>query len=260
MTVKYLIRLDDACPTQNRYNWKMIEDILDKYEVKPIVAVIPDCKDPSLAYDKPMENFWNIVKDWEKKGWTIGMHGYQHLYVPMDKRKSIVPIHNKTEFAGLPYEVQEEKIKRSWEIFINNGIKPNIWIAPSHTFDHNTLKALLNHTEIRIVSDGFAFDVFKYNNFFFIPQQLWKFIKPPLEYPFRLFTICLHPNTMSKEQILAVEKWLKNYRELFIDFNQLEFKNRNWSILEKFINNYIWFNKGTSKVLKLIMKKFSKQR
>jgi hypothetical protein len=47
---------------------------------------------------------------------------------------------------------------------------------------------------------------------------------------------------------------------LFIDFNQLEFKNRNWSILEKFINNYIWFNKGTFKVLKLIMKKFSKQR
>jgi pyruvate formate-lyase activating enzyme-like uncharacterized protein len=65
---------------------------------------------------------------------------------------------------------------------------------------------------------------------------------------------------MSKEEILAVEKWLKNYRELFINFNQLELKNRKWSILEKFINDHIWFNLETFKTLKLIIRKFFKQR
>jgi pyruvate formate-lyase activating enzyme-like uncharacterized protein len=64
---------------------------------------------------------------------------------------------------------------------------------------------------------------------------------------------------MSKEEILAVEKWLKNYRELFINFNQLELKNRKWSILEKFINDHIWFNWETFKTLKLIIRKFFKQ-
>jgi len=249
MSAKYLIRLDDACPTMDIEKWNLIEQCLDKHNLKPLVAVIPDCKDESLHFNEPVKDFWQIVKRWKSKGWTIGMHGYQHVYVELkDKKKSLVPIHNRTEFAGLPYEVQKEKIEKAWKIFLSQGIKPDVWVAPAHTFDLNTLKALEKVTEIRIVSDCFAFYPFKYNHFFFVPQQLWKFIR----FPFGVWTICLHPNTMSKDDFNKLELWLQSSREHFVNFFQVELKNRSWTALERFINHNFWFDDNKKKWFKII--------
>ena len=44
----YLMRLDDACEKRNVKNWDRMEALLDKYNVKPLVAVIPNCKDPNF--------------------------------------------------------------------------------------------------------------------------------------------------------------------------------------------------------------------
>ena len=56
---KYLIRLDDACQQANWPNWHRIENILNLYGIKPIVAVIPDNKDPNLKYiDKGHEKLF----------------------------------------------------------------------------------------------------------------------------------------------------------------------------------------------------------
>ena len=236
---KYLIRLDDACPCQNRKNWERIEKILIKYDIKPIVGVIPDCQDKSLKYDEPMNHFWQKVKEWEKNNWTVAIHDYQHLCFKT-KSFSFVPFHKKSEFVGLPYEIQAEKIKKAWKIFIDARIKPKVWIAPSHSFDENTLLALKNFTEIRVISDCFAFDVFFENDFYFIPQQLWGF----KIMPFGLWTICLHPNTMKENDFEKLENCFKKHRNLFISFNQIEFKKRKWSFFEKFINDKIWFNKS----------------
>lgn len=48
MSAKYLIRLDDACPTFSLAKWQRFFNLFDKYGIKPIIAVIPDCKDKSL--------------------------------------------------------------------------------------------------------------------------------------------------------------------------------------------------------------------
>mgnify|MGYP001099219732 CR=1 FL=1 len=247
---KYLIRLDDACPTQKRENWEKIEEILKKYEIKPIVAVIPDCQDEKLKYEKPMEYFWEKIKEWKNNGWAIAMHGYQHLYFET-KAFSFVPFHKKSEFVGLPYEIQAEKIKKAWEIFLKAKIKPKIWVAPSHSFDKNTLLVLKNYTEISIISDCFAFDVFFHEDFYFIPQQLWKFKLMP----FGLWTICLHPNTMKEDEFEKLEFWLKKYKNFFIGFDEINFKKRKWSFFERFINDKIWFNKSLINFLKKIRKK-----
>jgi len=249
---KYLIRLDDACHTQNRSNWGQIETILDRYNIKPIVAVVPDCKDPELFFDKPLDSFWNLVKSWEIKGWTIGMHGYQHLFVNVEKHYSLVPIHDRTEFAGLPYEEQSTKIKNAWSIFLKKNVKPTIWIAPAHTFDTNTIKALYMFTDIRMVSDCFSLNTFKYKDFIFIPQQLWHFSKMPLG----LWTICLHPSNMNSKQIDKVEQWLKNNREYFLNLPKLDFTNRKWFFTERIINNYFWFNKNKMKIFKNMIRIF----
>ena len=51
MTTKYLIRLDDACPTMDSVKWEKMLNILDRYEVKPMVGIIPHNEDPKLHID-----------------------------------------------------------------------------------------------------------------------------------------------------------------------------------------------------------------
>ena len=55
---KYLVRLDDACPTMDAVKWQRMETLLDAYEVKPMVGIIPHCQDPQLMLDEPDPHFW----------------------------------------------------------------------------------------------------------------------------------------------------------------------------------------------------------
>ena len=41
----YLVRLDDASEYMDIEKWKIVEGILDKYQIKPLVGIIPDNKD-----------------------------------------------------------------------------------------------------------------------------------------------------------------------------------------------------------------------
>ncbi|WP_431137541.1 DUF2334 domain-containing protein [Psychroserpens mesophilus] len=47
-----------------------------------------------------------------------------------------------------------DKIKKGIEIFKKNNIETNIWVAPSHTFDLNTLIALKVESNITTISVG----------------------------------------------------------------------------------------------------------
>ena len=59
-----LIRLDDIAETMN---WSMMEEVtnlFDKYNVKPVLGVIPNNRDPELlSYPKAKLNFWDQVKN-----------------------------------------------------------------------------------------------------------------------------------------------------------------------------------------------------
>ena len=138
--VRYLIRLDDACPTMDWARWKRVSTLLDAYNITPMVGVIPDNRDATFHIDPPRADFWEVVSQWHRNGWTIGLHGYQHLYVT--REAGLVPINTKSEFAGLTLDVQQEKIRKGWEIFQSHDLKPTVWIAPGHSFDNNTLLAL----------------------------------------------------------------------------------------------------------------------
>jgi len=239
MNVKYIIRLDDACPTMDMEKWQLFEDMFDKYDIKPIMAVIPNNNDPKQKINKFDNDFWNKVRDWQKKGWHIALHGYDHVYI--SNHSGLVPFNNKSEFAGLSYQKQSEKIKKGIEIFKKEGIETNIWVAPSHTFDENTLKALKEHTTIKIISDGIALFPFKRFRFFWIPQQLWKYKNKNNG----IYTICYHPNTMSKDNILKELNLLKNNKNKIINnINDLEikYKDRSLNIFD-FIYEYFFLYK-----------------
>ena len=46
--IRYIIRLDDASEIMNVSTWERIEELLDDYNIKPIVGIIPNNKDTLL--------------------------------------------------------------------------------------------------------------------------------------------------------------------------------------------------------------------
>ena len=53
----YLIRLDDATKYWYKENWNKIAAILNKRNIKPIFAIIPNVEDPKLLqYEKDNVN------------------------------------------------------------------------------------------------------------------------------------------------------------------------------------------------------------
>ncbi|MCM0220079.1 DUF2334 domain-containing protein [Bacteroides fragilis] len=237
MITKYLIRLDDACPTMAKDRWQKIEYILDKYSIYPMVGVIPANQDHSLVLDEEDCNFWNKVKTWQKKGWSIALHGYDHIYC--SNKAGVNPIHNRSEFAGLPLNSQKKKIKAGVDIFLSHGIYPLFFFAPSHTFDENTLIAIKDCSTIRMISDTPAFAPYKKSEFFFFPQQFGTFRKIFLP---GYWTFCFHPNAMSDTDFDNFEAFIKKNVSLFVSFSDVDVtKLKSKTFLDRCYASFYYF-------------------
>lgn len=151
MKTSILIRFDDVCPTMNWNEWKRAVDVMEKYNVKPLIGVIPNCQDAELLINEPRDDFWGYIKDLQNKGYTVAMHGYLHKYDT--NMHGIVNITPHSEFAGHSYQEQCEKIKKGKEILLQHGIQTNVFFAPAHSYDENTLRALAAN-DFKYVSDG----------------------------------------------------------------------------------------------------------
>tara|TARA_B100001093_G_scaffold163411_1_gene155780 strand:+ start:9410 stop:10162 length:753 start_codon:yes stop_codon:yes gene_type:complete len=235
MDAKYLLRLDDACPHMHHEKWNKIEEIFDIFNIKPIVAIIPDNKDKSLNIKEKDPHFWEKALNWKNKGWTIGLHGYQHNMRPTNA-KQILPIYKRSEFSGLSYEEQSFKIKRGYNILNKNGLNPTVWVAPAHCFDKTTLEVINNETSIRIVSDGIAFNTYFDFGMNWIPQQLWDF-EPKRN---GIWTVCLHPNMMNIEDIEKLKEKISLYKDRIISVDDLVFKKNRKSLKSLIFSLYFW--------------------
>lgn len=249
---KYILRFDDICPTMNWNLWEKIENLLVHYNIKPILAVIPDVKDPELLIENPKNDFWDRVKEWKKRGWSIALHGYQHKFVTKNTG-DFSKLFNYSEFAGLPYEEQKIKIEKAIDIFRTNGIEPDLWIAPASSFDKVTLK-ILKENKINITSCGFYLKPVIQDNFIFIPQQLWWF----RWVPFGLWTIAFHHNFWDDKKRKTFEIYLKNYAKFIISLKEalIYFPPKKVNILDKgFFYFYTFLVKGYSFICKIRGKK-----
>ena len=209
---RYIMRLDDACEKRNVEKWNRIEELLDRYGVKPLVGIIPHCEDPAMDGYLFDNDFWQTVNRWREKSWTIAMHGYNHVYGT--KCGGINPVNARSEFAGLSQEEQKNKIKKGVSIMREHGINPQIFFAPSHTFDENTLVALKEESDIRIISDTVANKPYNYGGFTFVPQQSGKVRK----LPFKVITFCYHPNEMTDDDFILLENRIAKSKRRFIAF------------------------------------------
>lgn len=211
---RYLIRFDDICPTMDWSLWNPIEEALVAQGVKPILAVVPDNRDPALVAGPAASDFWDRVRAWQARGWAIGLHGFQHLAV--NAEPGIMGFPTKSEFAGLPYEEQYRKLKLGMEIFAREGVRPDVWVAPSHSFDLVTVVALRD-LGLRVISDGMALAPYMDGQgTLWIPQQVA--LMRPL--PAGVWTFCYHPTYFAEGGLPTFLRRLAELRPRMISLEE----------------------------------------
>lgn len=84
----------------------------------------------------------------------------------------------------------------------------------AYTFDKNTIRALIECSEIRVISDTIANKPYSRWGVSFVPQQSGEV----RTLPFEVVTFCYHPNTMSDGDFEKLEHFLEKYSDSFIDF------------------------------------------
>jgi predicted deacetylase len=215
---QYLLRFDDLCPTVARSRWARLLPLIEEFALKPILAVIPDNLDYTMHLSPPDPEFWTQMRALEAAGATIAMHGYRHLC--QSEGASLLPMHQKTEFAGVAEDTQRQWIRAGLTILRNEGLHPKVWVAPRHGFDRTTLR-VLREEGIGLLSDGFARRPFTRGGVTWIPQQLWE----PVEKTTGLWTICVHSNSTRSAKTDELRAFLREHAAQFtsVDRVQAEF-------------------------------------
>jgi len=201
MRARYLVRFDDVSPTMNWAAWDRVQTWLDELAIRPIVAVVPDNQDPQLECGPARADFWDRVRAWQAAGWFVALHGYQHRYVT--REPGLVGLNPFSEFAGLPHAEQLGKVQDALRVFAREGVRPDGWVAPGHSFDAVTVR-VLHECGIDVISDGFFTRRVRHLGATWLPQQLWRFRRMPAG----LWTVCLHTNTMDDAALASLRKAL----------------------------------------------------
>ena len=247
---KYLIRIDDICEGLKVNNFYKLIDLFNIFKIRPIIAVIPSNKDKKLIFPETIkgETFWSLIRKLEQDfKWKVGIHGYEHNYIT--NNAGLLKINNFSEFAGLDYAEQYQKLKKAIEIMSKNNVSSDLFIAPGHSFDKNTLKVLKN-IGVKSISDGF----YNYpgkdkNGLFWIPQQLWNF-SPKVH---GVWTINFHINEWKDFNFIELKKNLEIYQESIVDYEYVinYFNTKKLDYLDNFVNK---FEINKHKIIRNILK------
>jgi len=205
MRAKYIVRFDDICPAMNWGVWTRVDCALRELGIRPIVAVVPDNDDPKLNVGPARPDFWDLVREWQRLGWSVAMHGYQHRY--STSNAGIIGLNRRSEFAGVPRATQVSYIDSALRIFAEHGVTPSVWVAPGHSFDWTTVECLRDRG-ITVISDGFFARPVRHGGMIWVPQQLWRFRYMPAG----LWTVCCHVNAWTDDAVTAFISQLRDYR------------------------------------------------
>ena len=109
---RYIYRLDDITPGMDWDEfWKFIE-LFKRYQVRPLLGVVPNNCDPALTVRANHPAFWSILRQLvAEEVVEIAQHGYQHVYETqgigmLGRTSGFKP---QSEFVGLPVRSPTEE-------------------------------------------------------------------------------------------------------------------------------------------------------
>ena len=208
---EYILRLDDLSEYSDLQKWRRILDLCSENDIRCLIGVIPKCEDKKLmTRERVDENgFWFFIKHYSGKH-DIAMHGFNHEI-----------------FGGKSYDKQFKLMSESMKMFVYRKVIPDCFIAPKHIYDTNTLRAMRS-LGIGYLSDGIGIYPWKNMDYdiIHVPQILWK----PRDVPIGVATFCLHPDTMSEDEMKHLAEFIAKNKRRFISIydvvlTPLEFLN-----------------------------------
>ncbi len=212
MSARYLIRLDDIAPHMDWPQFERLSRVFDTFDIRPLLGVIPDNRDPQLlTFPELSGDFWDKVRSLQARGREIAQHGFQHVYVTHDC--GLMGVNGLSEFAGLPFDEQLDKLAGGQQLLREHGLSCETFMAPSHSFDRLTLRAL-RELGFTTVTDGFAPWPSIEHGLIFLSQWLAN----PRVLPLGVQTFCLHVNVMTEGQIHRVEQFVADHHREFLTF------------------------------------------
>jgi predicted deacetylase len=201
-----------------------LKKLFDTYDVKPLLGVIPDNQDPRLRqYPHCAFDFWQYIFQQHELGWEIALHGYQHLFVT--DHSGLLGINQRSEFAGLPYVEQYQKVRQALNVFSKYDLRTETFMAPAHSYDKTTLE-VIKELGFSSVTDGFGLYPYWADGIFYVPQLFAR----PREMPFGVFTFCIHPNSINNSLLVGIGNFLRRNSENIISFQSCRrFGVRAWT-------------------------------
>ena len=207
------VRIDDITPDMDWKKFRRLEKILDDNGIAPLLGIVPDNQDDNLKKGEMAPDFKAQIEIWKKKNWSFSMHGWKHLYTT--KKGGLFPLNKFSEYAGVSKEMQRQMIRDGKEKLLEMGVDTDIFMAPGHSFDGNTLLAL-KEEGFQYITDGFGSWPYRWKRLIFLPIafQRNKDIQKEEGYT----TLVFHPNTMKEADFEAFEKLVKEYKKDFISY------------------------------------------
>lgn len=211
--MKIAVRLDDITPDMDYEKFHKMKQILDTYQIKPLIGVVPFNEDKNLMRSPKIEDFAVFLQDLVSEGWVVALHGYEHLYAT--EKGGLFPLNHFSEFAGVPFEKQNEMIARGKDKLKSWGVETDIFMAPGHSYDNNTLKALQKNG-FGYVTDGFGKYPYLRHGLTFLPIAVKQ--TDCLRKTDGYSTLVFHTNTMEEKDFIRYERIFEENKESLIPY------------------------------------------
>ncbi len=72
--MKIAIRMDDITPDMDWEKFNRFRILCDAFGVKPLLGIVPDCKDPKLHITDDNLQFYDMLKELKAAGWSLAQH------------------------------------------------------------------------------------------------------------------------------------------------------------------------------------------
>lgn len=201
--------MDDICSTMDKVTFERYISLFDELGIKALLGLVPLPLDPKLLLYDEDPLYYVRIKQLIDNGYEVAMHGCYHL-LENHGGKALLTKRNDSEFAGLPLDSQIKLIENGKNELGRNGINTDVFMPPAHSFDDNTVKALLD-TGFKYVTDGLSFKPYNVNGLKFIPADSSYRL-----HRIGLLTLCIHLN----DDFGRIEKFLRNNKDNVITFSE----------------------------------------
>lgn len=216
--MKVTFRIDDVNPWMDWEKFMSFMEVMGTYNIRPLLGVVPDCEDKTIAVSAERDSFWMDMRRFQEEGCCIALHGYDHIY--RTEEGGIFPLNSYSEFAGVPYEIQRQKIEKGLDIFREHGLKSDIFMAPGHSFDQNTVKALKS-CGVKYMTDGYQKSCYERYGMIFLPVITGiRDIPFCCRKNFDLITVVVHTNTVQEKLFNQYKMICEKLKEDLISYKQ----------------------------------------